>query len=32
MSILDVYDSMIIDYHTGLSCTGRNARLWTLTP
>ena len=25
MSILDVYDRMIIDYHTGLSCTGRDA-------
>jgi transposase InsO family protein len=25
MNILDVYDRMIIDYHTGLSCTGRDA-------
>jgi putative transposase len=25
MSILDVYDRMIIDYHTGLSCTGHDA-------
>ena len=25
MSIIDVCDRMIIDYHTGLSCTGRDA-------
>lgn len=25
MSILDVYDRMVIDYHTGLSCNGRDA-------
>ena len=25
MSILDVYDRMIIEYHTGLSCTGHDA-------
>lgn len=25
MSILDVFDRMVVDYHTGLSCTGRDA-------